>query len=128
MKLSWRDTVSTLLVVVGGVVVWAKYLDYSWAILGSWRSATAVLAVIGVLMFAVSTFDFKNYSILNLSEMVLGAVAVGLAMTGMIFTSEPIFYTLAAIIGIVWAVDTARRARHSLMNGGTSLHHPSPAH
>jgi len=132
MKLSWRDLVTTLLVVSGGAIVYAKFYDYSWAVLGSWRSATAVLAGIGVLMFAFSAFEFKNYSILNLSEMLLGAIAAGLAITGMLFASEPIFYVLAAMLGMLWLVHTARHFRHSWIGdegfGTNTFHHHAPAH
>lgn len=132
MKLSWKDIVTTLLAVLGGVIVYAKFYNYSWAIIGSWQSATAVLAGIGVLMFAFSAFDFANHSILNVGEMFLGLIAIGLALTGMLFVSEPIFYALAGTIGLLWLVDTARHARHTWIGdegmGTTTLHHHASAH
>ena len=127
MKLSWRDTVNTLLALAGGAIVYAKFYDYSWAMIGSWRTATAILAVIGLLMVAFSAFDTRNYSILNIGEMLVGALAVGLAVVGMIVTSSPVFYSLAIALGTLWLVDTARHVRHSWMSGG-STHHPAPVH
>jgi hypothetical protein len=129
MKLSWKDAVTTLLVLTGGAVVYAKFYDYSWAVIGSWRSSVAVLALVGLLMFAFSSFNFSNRSILNEGEMVLGAIAIGLAITGTIFISQPIFYILATILGLLWLVDTARHARHSLIHDEPgSFQHHAPVH
>jgi len=129
MKLTWRDIVTAALAVAGGAVVYAKFYDYSWAMIGSWRSSVAVLAIAGLAMFAFSGFDFANRSILNIGEIFLGIVAIGLALTGMVVASEPVFYSFAAILGILWLVDTARHARHSLLHEGTtSFHRHVPVH
>lgn len=132
MKLSWRDFATTLLAVAGGAVVYAKFYDYSWAVIDSWRSAVAVLAGIGVLMFAFSAFDFANRSLLNIGEMVVGIVAIGLAITGMIATSSPVFYGLAVTLGVLWLVHTARHARHSWIGdegaGTTTFHRHAHVH
>jgi hypothetical protein len=129
MKLSWKDLVTTLFVTLGGSVVYAKFYDYSWAGIGSWRSAVAALAVVGVGMFAFSRFKFDNFSWLNSGEMLLGLVAIVLAFSGMISTSEVIFYTLAATLGVFWLTDTARKIRHSLIDHeNTTLGHHLTAH
>jgi hypothetical protein len=132
MKLSWRDFVTALLAIAGGAIVYAKFYDYSWAVIGSWRSAVAVLVVIGVLMFVFSAFKFANRSILNVNEMVVGVIAIGLAIVGMIVTSSPIFYILAVTLGVLWFVDTARHAGHSWIGdegaGTTTFHRHAHVH
>jgi len=127
MKLSWRDLVNTLLAVAGGSIVYAKYYSYSWAGIGSWRGAVAWLAVIGLVMFMLSRFDYANRSILNVGEMVFGLAAVILMIAGVIMTSQAVFYSLATVLGVMWLVDTARHTRHSIEGGGTTtIHHPAP--
>jgi len=132
MKLTWKDIITTLLVVAGAAVVYAKFYNYSWAVIGSWKSSVAVLALTGLVMVAFSSFDFSNWSILNVGEMMFGAIAVGLALTGIIATSEPIFYILAIVLGSLWLVDTARHARHTWVGeegmGTTTFHHHASAH
>ena len=129
MKLTWKDAINSLLVVAGGAIVYAKFYGYSWSGLGSWQGAVAWLAVIGVLMFAFSSFNFSNRSILNVGEMVLGILAIGLIIVGVIMTSEFAFYSLAVVLGVLWLTDTARHARHSLLHDDTtSLHRHAPAH
>lgn len=127
MKLSWRDIITTLLALAGGAIVYAVFYDYTWNLIDSLRSAVAILAVIGVAMFAFSDFDFSNRSILNVTEMILGLTVVGLAIAGMLITSEALFYITAATIGTVWLVDTARHVYHSMAHD-TGYHHPAPTH
>ena len=128
MKLTWRDAIDTVLVIAAGAIVYAKYYSYSWAGLGTWSGAVAWLAVIGLLMFAFSSFEFSNRSILNVGEMIFGFAAVVLAIAGVIMTSRFVFYALAVVLGALWLVNTARHIRHSLIGGGTATHHHAPAH
>jgi hypothetical protein len=129
MKLSWRNIVTTLLAGGGAALVYAKYYDYSWAVIGSWRSAVAALAGVGAVMFLFSAFDFRNFSILGVTEMLGGLAALGLAVAGVIVTSSVLFYTLAGVLGALWLVDTARDTWHSLVNNeATTFHHHAPVH
>lgn len=131
MKLSWRDIITSLLVIGGGAIVWAKYYSYSWAMVGSWRSATAIIALGGVLLFAFTNFDFNNFSIANVIEMILGGAGLVLAVWGMTVVSHAVFYSLAATLGVTWLIDIARHVRHTAVEGGTqgsSTTHAAPVH
>lgn len=130
MKLTWTDFVTAVLVLFGGAVTYAKFYDYSWAMVGgSWRTAIAVIALISLAVFAFSRFNFANLSWLNVGEMVLLAAAIILAVTGMIVASSGIFYSLAGVMGAFWLVDTARHARHSWIDRpSTTFHHHAPVH
>ncbi len=123
MKATWRDLVTAALSISGGAIVWAKFYEYSWAVIGSWRSAVAVLLGLGVGIFLFSSFDFSNLSWLNMAEMVLGMVAVGVAIAGMIVTSAPLFYITAGVIGAAWLTDTVRHIRHSFMHDTSTTFH-----
>ncbi len=127
MKLSWRDGITTALAIFGGVIVWAKFYDYSWAGIGSWRSSVAVLGLTGLAMLLFSGFDYANRSILNVIEMIAGVVAIAVAIVGIFMTSSVLFYVLAGILGGLWLVDTARHAYHS-MNGESTTYHHAPVH
>ena len=132
MKLSWKDIVTTLVALGGGAIVYAKFYSYSWAVIGSWRSSVAVLVLAGLIMFAFSSFNFANRSILNVTEMVLGFAAIVLAIVGMLVTSHFVFYTLAIVLGVFWLSDTARHARHSWIGeeseGTTTFHRHAHVH
>ena len=132
MKLSWKDIITTLLVIGGGAIVYAKINSYSWAVIGSWRSSVAVVALIGLVMFAFSSFDFTNRSILNIVEMWLLLAAAVFAIVGVIVTSQFVFYALAGVLGAFWLLDTARHARHSWIGdegyGTTTFHRHAHSH
>ena len=128
MKLSWRDVITTAFVITGGAVVWAKFYEYSWALIGSWRSAVAVLGGLGLGVLLATGFDTENRSWLNIGEMIFGLVAAGLVLVGVIVTSSFLFYSLAVILGALWLVSTARHIRHSIMNDDTTTHHHAPVH
>ena len=129
MKLFWKDLITTLLVIAGGAIVYAKYYNYAWSGIQSWRGAVGWLAVVGLLMFLYSSFSFANRSILNVTEMVLGAAAIVLAVVGGIITSEAVFYSFAAVLGVLWLINIARHVRHSFIGRGTTpTHHHAHAH
>ena len=127
MKLSWQDGVTTALALFGGTLVYAKYYEYNWAVIGSWRSAGMVLAGTGLLMFLFSRFNVNDDSWLNIGEMLLSVFGLALAVSTIFVTTSWVFYTLAAVIGTTWLVDTLRKAYQSLGESG-STHHPSPVH
>lgn len=129
MRLSWKDLVTTALFVFGAAIVYAKFYDFSWAVIESWRSAVMVLAAMGIGMFAFSSFDFDNLSVLNVGEMIVGLAAIGLAIVGSFMASEFVFYSLAILLGAFWLSDTTRHMRHSLMNDDNpTYHHHMPVH
>jgi hypothetical protein len=124
MKFSWKDVMTTILAVFGAAIVYAKFYNFSWGVIGSWRSAVLVLAAASIVLFAFSSFDFSNLSILNIGEMVLGIAALILAIVGTFVTSQFAFYSLAVVMGVFWLLDIARHARHSLVGETTtSFHH-----
>ena len=131
MKLSWKDSITTLALIFGALITYAKFYSFSWAVIGSWRSSVAVVALAGLIMFAFSSFNFANRSILNIAEMVMGLAAIVLAITGVIMHSSFVFYALAIVLGVEWLVDTARHIRHSYIDTeetNTFHHHHAHAH
>ena len=120
MKLSWRDIFTSIIVVGGGLIVWSKYYNYNWPLIGSWRNATAVLSLAFLIFYFFTNFDFNNFSVANTLEMILGAIAIVLAVWGITVTSSIAFYYLSLTFGIVWLIDILRHLRHSLMESGHS--------
>lgn len=121
--LTWRDLITTLLAIVGGMIVYAKSYNLNWAIIGSWRSAVAALGVTGIIMTLVSGFDVANRSILNITEIILGLVAIAVGVFGVFIASPTLFYILAGLIGMLWLIDTSRHIRNSITEDGTTTYH-----
>jgi hypothetical protein len=129
MKLTWKDIVTTLLAAGGAALVWAKFYEYNWAVVGSWRSAVAVLAGLGLGMCIFSNYQAEFRNRVDTGEMVLGIAAAVMAVVGMVVTSSIIFYALAGVIGTLWLVSTFRHVWHSLTGTtGASYHRQVMVH
>lgn len=130
MRFTWRDLATTALAIFGGIIVDAKFYNFGWAVIDSWRSATAVIGLTGTLMAAVSGFDVTNRSTLNIIEMILGVAAIGTGMAGLAFGSETLFYALSGLLFILWAFEIARHAWHSAMgeDPASPYDHPAAIH
>ena len=128
MKLSWRDIATAALFVLGVAVVFAKIYGFSWLILDSWNSAVAVLAVIGLGMVAINGFDLTNRSWRNMTEVAIGVVAGIMAVIGLVVESSFIFYSVATLMAIAWAISVVSHAQHSLAsnNQSTPWNHRHP--
>ena len=127
---SWRDIVTTLLAVAGGVIVYAKLQDYGWWLVSSWRGVVAALGVIGIAMCITAGGDLDNRSTLNRLEAILGMLSFGLIVVGLIFSSQFISLILATVLGALWLVSTARHIRRSLIHESHSgaTHRPAVVH
>jgi hypothetical protein len=107
-----RDAAATSLGIVAAVVVWATLSDQGWFLLEGTRSATAVLGVIGMAMCSVGakiTPGTKTGPFL-VTAYVLGTVAMGLLIAGLVVGSEALFVTLAIDMAVLWVVATTRHA------------------
>lgn len=119
MKLSWRDVLSSLFVVAGGAVVYAKIQEYSWWLIGdSWRWSTVVVALLGLAAFLAATYRAREEgtkrNLFDDVDIGIGLIAAGVAAAGVIFASEFLFYTFAAIAGALWLTAMARRLTHTI--------------
>lgn len=104
MKLSWRDVLAALLAVFGAVVVFAKLQSYSWWLLGSWKGALGVVAVVGLAILAIYLIDwFRSETLGTMGEMFLwfGAATV---VIGSLFatTTKAEFICSASAVGLSW--------------------------
>jgi hypothetical protein len=112
MRLTWRDGITTLLAALVAVIYVA--FTYGWAIpvVDDARGATLLLGAIGLSMCIVggsgSTIVSNNTWIAPLG--VLGVASFSLVIAGLITGWEGAVPLLAAIIGLMWAVSTARHA------------------
>lgn len=107
MSLTWKDLAATLLVAGVGVVTYAKLHNFKWPLLGSWRTATLVLLVLGLgSCIAISLNALPDKNAWTTLATVLGAIAFGLAVLGIIINSKAIFLAVAADVVLLWVVTT----------------------
>jgi hypothetical protein len=131
MKLSWRDTVNTLLVILGALAVYGKLHSYSWWLIGSWKGAVATIGGLGLIMLLVSLTEvmdelgeLRNW--INFSESVLWLAAAVAVVIGLFAASKGMFYTAAIVLGVIWLGSLLRHWRHSMYDAG--MHNPHSPH
>jgi hypothetical protein len=113
MRLTWRDAVSTGLVVAGLAAALSVVYEWGWPLLGGVRAGIIALAVAGlgscVFGSSLDRFYFKDpYGVIT------GLIAVAtLAISivgGLIFGTAEFMYALMVIVGMLWAMATLRHA------------------
>lgn len=118
MKTMYRDLLSIALAILGAVVMFAKLSSYSWVLIGSWAGALGVLAVIGLAIFLVNSFElFKlsdNIAIIEFTLWMAAAVVITSSLAST--TTKAEFIASGALIGASWLVQMGRdwwRSLHS---------------
>lgn len=126
MKTIYRDSIATLLAVVGGVVMFAKLNSYSWWLIGSWTGALGVLAVLGLAILLTNAIDlFRTSDESVLIEFSLWLAAAAVTVTSLFAATTKVeFIWSGALIGLAWLAQTVRHAWHTTNTHG---HHYLPA-
>ncbi len=107
MSLTWKDAAATLLVGAVGIIAYTKIKGTSWPLLGSWRTSTLALLVLGLTTCIIvgSGFVPSKNGWTSIAT-VLGVAAFIFAIAGLVVNSKLIFLSLAADIFALWAVTT----------------------
>jgi hypothetical protein len=120
MHLTWRDAVTTLLVVFIGVVfyLWATGTDL--VVLNETQGVLAVIGIAGLLMWAVAgtTGDLGRNWFTGLM-VVMAAAAVVVFIIGMITLEDWAVALLGIVLALMWVIDLLYRAF------GAPAHQPS---
>jgi len=110
MKTIWRDTISALLAVFGGVVMFARLQDYSWWLIGSWKGALGVLAVTGLAIAVTNAVELYKLedgpALFELFAWLMAATVV----IGSLFTTttQTEFVWSGVFVGFAWLTQTTR--------------------
>lgn len=127
MKLSWRDVLAAFLVALGSVVVYAKLQSYSWWLIGSWKGALGVVAVIGLAIAGTYMVDwFRNEGLGIVWEMMLW-IAAATTVVGSLFatTNKTEFIWSSVLIGAAWL---SQLAAHTWDSTNSHTSHMAHAH
>ena len=110
MHLTWRDAVTTLLVVFIGVVFYAWATGTDLVVINEIQGTLVVIAIAGLLMWAVAgtTGDLGRNWFTGLMA-VLAAAAVVVFIIGMITLEEWTVALLGIVLAAMWAIDLLYR-------------------
>lgn len=110
MKFSWKDFFTTLLAVIVGIALFAKIREYSWTLIGSWRTAIGSLGFLGLLMATIDETDFTHFNAWGFIEWALALAGVGLVAAGLIVSSKVLVVVLAVDVLSLWFASIIRHA------------------
>jgi hypothetical protein len=115
MGITWRDGVNTVLAGLVGAIGLAVTGEWGWPLLGSYRSGTVALGIVGIAMCS-----FSGWGTAAATERpgrgtvavgsVLGGLALVLIVAGVIVGSELLFMALAVDTLALWLIATIRHA------------------
>lgn len=108
---------------IGFIVVIAKMQSYSWWLLGSWKSALAVIAVLGLGILLTNIQELvKVFNTSTIIQAVLW-IAAATVVVGSLFsqTTQAEFLASAVLIGIAWFAQTMD---HILVTTSSHKSHP----
>lgn len=118
MKLTWKDGFATLLTGAAVTVAFAVTRSWDWPLLGSTRAGIAALGVLGIFGCAIAgsantAETFKGpFAALGA---VLGAIAMGLLIFGLIYGTQALLTALAIDIVALWIITTLHHAMPRLL-------------
>ena len=118
MKLTWRDGAETALAGLVVVIALAVTDDWGWPLLGSARAGVVALAIVGQTMCVVARTPSVVEAWLASPRKdpgiaiaaVLGALALGLVIAGLIVGTDAVLLALAFTLVTLWAVTTSIHA------------------
>lgn len=126
MRLTWRDLVSTFLVVVGLVLALSVMEGWNWPLLGGVREGIIALTVVGFGAHLLGEPRDRFYwtDPFGLVTMLIVAAAMGIAIVGGLITGSVQFLLLLMLVTpMLWAIATFRH----VVEGHTPTGHVTPA-
>ena len=113
MRLTWRDPVSTLVLLAGLSMAVSAWQDWGWPLLGGIRAGIIALAAAGLVSCVVGgTLDRFYFSDpFGLITFVISMTALAIAIVGgLIVGTQEFLLALMLVTVVLWALATLRHA------------------
>ena len=113
MRLTWKDALSTVLVLAGLLMALSVVQGWGWPLLGGVRSGIIALGVVGVGACALGapreSFYYRDPFGLMTTVIVMIALAVAI-VGGLIFGTQQFLVVLMVVTAMLWVMATVRHA------------------
>jgi hypothetical protein len=113
MRLTWRDALSTVLVLVGLLLALSVVQGWGWPLLNGVRAGIIALGVVGVAACALGapreSFYYRDPFGLMTTLIVMIALAVAI-VGGLIFGTQQFLVVLMVVTAMLWVMATVRHA------------------
>lgn len=106
LKFFWKDLIAGLFAILGIVVVIARLESYSWWLIGSWKGAVGVLAVIGLAILLTHITELIKFSdVFSFSEALVWVTVITSIVASLIIkTNRADFIIVAILLALAWIV------------------------
>ncbi len=111
MRLTWRDAVSTAMVVIGLTLAVSVVAGWQWPLLGGVREGIVALAVFGLAscVFGSPLDRFSFTDPFGLGAMLVAMIALAVGVVGGLITgSVEYLYIVMVVTLMLWALATLR--------------------
>lgn len=113
MRLTWRDALSTVLVLAGLLMALSVVQGWGWPLLGGVRAGIVALGIVGVAACALGapreSFYYRDPFGLMTTLIVMIALAVAI-VGGLIFGTQEFLVVLMVVTAMLWVMATVRHA------------------
>lgn len=112
-RLTWRDAVSTVLVLAGLAMALSVIEGWGWPLLGGVREGIVAVGITGVAACLLGSPLEKSYfsDPFGLVTTIIGMAMIGIAIVGgLILGTEEFLLMLMLVIGMLWVLATVRHA------------------
>lgn len=113
MRLTWKDAVSTVLVLAGLSMALSVVAGWGWPLLGGVRSGIVALGIagLGACLLASSRDSFYIRDPFGLMTSVIMMLGLGVAIVGgLIVGTLEFLFMLMAVTAMMWLLATVRHA------------------
>lgn len=120
MKTTYRTGISAILVIVGGIVMFAKLNSFSWWLIGSWAGALGVLGVLGLAVLLLNSANlFRTSDEFVLAEQSLWLAAATVTIASLLaVTTKAEFVWSGMLIGLAWLTQALWHVGHKTSKQG----------
>ncbi|HZJ18408.1 MAG TPA: hypothetical protein VFD45_02205 [Patescibacteria group bacterium] len=111
MKLSLKDIISTILIVIVGVIVYLDSTGIEFPFSRNYRAGIIMLFVLGLSICAFgsrATWPIKSSNLALMFSALFGVLVLIFAIIGIIVGGQFFFYLLACMIVLLWTITTLR--------------------
>jgi len=109
MKTIYQDSISIALALLGAIVAFAKLNSYSWWLIGSWKGALAVMAVIGLAIMLLNVREIfrmnDGAAVAEFSAWTLAGLVTIASL--LVETTKAEFIWSIILIGVAWGTQFA---------------------
>jgi hypothetical protein len=113
MRLTWRDAVSTVLVLAGLAMALSVIEGWGWPLLGGVREGIVAAGIAGVAACVLGSPLERSYFTdpFGLITTLIGMAVIGIAIVGgLIFGTQEFLLMLMLVMGMLWVLATVRHA------------------